>query len=172
MKSKTAKIILFSSLGIFIIFFIISIVTTYLKMSPFLNNLFEIGNKLENNQQLIDSTLVLTDVVSGNKLKVVLKNNKRVILRFWSIYDNASPKEITWVEENITKESLFVIVNDSLDKAQLFVKNKQFSFPIYYCDTLTLPFKHKNLIYPYSVVIMGDSITKSSLGNFNQIFKE
>ena len=80
--------------------------------------------------------------------------------------------EINWIEENIIHENLFIIVNDSSKQVKMFIKKKQFSFPVYYCDTTTLPLKYKKFLYPYTIEIIGDSIRKSFIGNIKNLYKE
>lgn len=171
MSKRIVKVLLFSFFGVLILYFIISAGITFFKISPFLNNLFETADRIERNQQITDSVLVLVDLVQNKKTIVEFKKNEKVLLHFWSIRDKKYLAEISWIEKNSSK-NIYVIINDNIKEAKLFLDKNSFSFQVYYCDTILLPFKYRKLIYPYTIEIVDDLILNSFIGNIKKINKK
>lgn len=168
MNVRRAKYFLWFFFSLLLLYFLIKVITTYFKISPFINNLFETGNRIENNQQMIDSVLVLHNLFQNENTTINFEKDKKILLHFWSIKDKKYLSEIPWIEKNRSK-NLFVILNDNIGETKLFVNENNFSFPVYYCDTISLPFKYRKLIYPYTIEIVGDSILSSFIGNINRL---
>lgn len=171
MYKKKIKTFLWLFFGLLLMYFIISGVVMYFKISPFLNNLFETADRIERKQQLTDSVLILDDLVQNKTTTIKFKKSEKVLLHFWSTKDKKYLTEISWIEKNNSK-NLYVIVNDNIKEATLFINKNRFSFPVYYCDTILLPFKYKKLIYPYTVEIVDDSVLSSFIGNIKRINKK
>lgn len=139
-------------------------------MKGSIGNIFITAEKITENQILTDTVFNVFDISSGER-KVIKLTDEEIILAFKSVKGVDFSKDLNFINKNAKFKNIYVIINDSIGFNKSYKKLEK-QFPIYYCDTSTLPFNNKKLLYPYSVLIKRGEISKISLGNVYKLLKE
>jgi hypothetical protein len=151
-------------LAIIFVYFIASLIIYFIDSKPILDNVFENGINLEENQELSKNNLSLYDIKNNESFLLDFNKNDTINLYFF----NQSYKKISFkgIENDLKKlnikkpEKTYIIFTDTLnlDTKKLPVKNNYYKLNI---DSI--PFKYNKLMYPYKVVIYNNNIIKSTL---------
>lgn len=145
-----------------IVVILISIGYTFRELKPFTDSLFDNANNLENNQELTRTEVFLIDLNYGSSISLKFESKDELTLHFWSADNSLSVSEIALLNKrfktNKTK-NLFFISTDSLNDQLSNIK-----FPLFYISKEKLPFRYKEIIYPYTVVIKNNQIAEAYIG--------
>ena len=159
--NRALKLLIILIIGIGL-FFLVNVFITYKKISPFMSDLFTQADKLENQQELTDSVITLHDLRYKDRVKIVeLKD--QVTLKF------LSPDRKLFSNEDFIKSGsgelgdVYFIINDTLSDYSELMDD----IDLFYSDTLSLPFKYKKMVYPYSIKIDNKTIIEAFIGDNN-----
>ena len=159
---------------IFFVYILGNMISGFFKMKPHLDNLFNNGENLENYQQLTDSIFVFKSI---NNDVVKFNINKKLIIHFWSLNNGICLDELPDIEKYIQQNSstamnTVIVADDSIFRIKNFILKNKIKFPIYHFDTIDLPLKYRNIIYPYTIIVDGDSLSKSFLSKKELLINE
>lgn len=162
MKNKTLLIT-----TVFAIVFFVILGVTYKQMSKPIGELFSRYDQITGDQHLLDTTITLLNL-NTNKKKVV-DLNKKVTLSFRGVYNKTGYDDEDIIKEFISKKKeLYIIVNDTIELSKILKKSLQ----LYYININDLPFKHKKLLYPYTIVVDNKKILRIDTDNLKNMIND
>jgi hypothetical protein len=142
------------------------VVTTFFQMGKPIKNLFAKSIEITENQYLTSDTVSVLNL--NTNTKKVLDLSTEIILSFRGINKIKTPRDVKLIKKLILqKKELYIIVNDTIGVG----KNFKSTFPVYFMDTLNLPFNSKKLLYPYTIELRENRIVKIILGDLRKMFK-
>lgn len=132
-----------------IVYILYNFICSFLILSPSISRIFDKLDDLENNQELIDSTLNLRQMSSNDSvLSINLNSADTLIFHF---VDSKTDYEYNGKKNN------FFIASEHFKNAD----------KIFYLDKDSVPLKYKIISNPYSIKVFKGKVIKSSFNYFN-----
>lgn len=149
----------------FCVYFLITFLISFVKLSPTINKAFTQLDNLENNQTIIDSVLLLRTNKEDSIVTFNLMRNDTLELHFLSCKTSSNFFLKDTVNDYILKNKAKhpkIIIFDTLSCEMDLSKKDENLYFVY----KKLPFKYSKLVFPYSIILSNGTIIKSSFNAF------